>query len=88
MANLSMYNAYKYRAAIYLEQEKLNMARDAIGTANCYWKNYTNIMDELYIGVKLQRNLDFSSWYDHDEDALKDYLNLGGEGEPSCPVKD
>ena len=42
-------------------------------------------MDELYIGAKLQRNLDFSSWHDHDKDALKDYLDLGGEGEPKLP---
>jgi hypothetical protein len=84
-ANLGLYNAWKFRAVIYLEQENREKAKDAIGKAYCYWKNYTNIMDELYIGVKLQRNLDFSSWHDHDADALKDYLNLGGIGEPKSP---
>jgi len=84
MANLSMYNAFKFRSAIYLEQDKKDEAKDAIGTAYCYWKKYTGIMDELYIGVKMQRNLDFSSWHEHDADTLKDYLDLGGEGEPDC----
>jgi len=44
-------------------------------------------MDDLYTGVRLQRNLDFSSWHDHDADALKDYLDLGGTGEPGCSGK-
>ena len=84
MSNLSLYNAYKYRVAMLLEQLKQNEAREAIAIAYCYWKKYTNIMDELYIGVKLQRNLDFDSWHDHDEDALQDYLDLGGKGKPDC----
>ena len=87
MANLSIYNAFKFRAAMYLEQEKRDQAKGAMGTAYCFWKKYTTIMDEQYIGVKLQRNLDFTSWHDHDSDALKDYLNLGGMGEPGCVVK-
>ena len=87
MANLSMYNVFKYRVVIFLEQEKRDEARDAIGMAYCYWKRYTNMMDNLYVGVKLQRNLDFSGWHAHDADALKDYLELGGEGEPLCFVK-
>lgn len=83
-ANLGLYNAYKFRAVMYVEQDKKDKALDAIGTAYCYWKNYTNIMDELYKAVTLQRNLDFSCWHDHDKDALKDYLDLGGKGEPDC----
>ncbi|MBN2088947.1 hypothetical protein JW964_05015 [candidate division KSB1 bacterium] len=83
-ANLGLYNAFKFRAVIYVEQGKKNEALGAIGSAYCYWKNYTNLMDELYKAVDLQRNLDSSSWHDHDKDALQDYLNLGGEGEPDC----
>ena len=83
-ANLGLFNAWKFRAVMYLEQENGEMAKDAIGKAYCYWKKYTNMMDELYIGVKLQRNLDFSTWHDHDADALKDYMDLGGVGKPSC----
>jgi len=83
-ANLGLFNAWKFRAVMYLEQENREMAKHAIGKAYCYWKKYTNMMDELYIGVKLQRNLDFSTWHDHDDAALKDYLDLGGVGKPSC----
>jgi len=83
-ANLGLYNAWKLRAAMYLEQENREKAKDEIGRAYCYWKNYTNTMDTLYRAVKLQRNLSFSSWHDHDADALKDYMELGGKGEPDC----
>ena len=82
--NLGMYNAFKFRAAIYAGQDKQDEALEATGSAYCYWKKYTGIMDDLYRAVDLQRNLDFSSWYDHDLDALKDYWDLGGEGEPGC----
>ena len=84
MAYLSLYNASKFRAAIYLEQEKEEQALAAIGEAYCHWKNYTNRMDELFIGVDLQRNLDFPDWHAYDKDALQDYLDLGGAGEPDC----
>jgi len=84
MANLGFYNAFKYRSAIYLEQDNREQALKAITHAYCYWKKYTNIMDELFIGVELQRNLDFTDWHEHDKDALQDFLDLGGEGEPNC----
>jgi len=87
MAYLGLYNANKFRAAIYLEQDKKEEALDAIGTAYCYWKNYTNRMDELFVGVDLQRNLDFINWHVHDKDALNDYLKSGGNGEPNCSDK-
>jgi hypothetical protein len=83
-ANLGLFNAWKFRAVMFLEQENREKAKDAIGNAYCFWKRYTNIMDELFIGVKLQRNLSFSNWHEHDAAALKDYLDLGGEGEPDC----
>lgn len=86
-ANLGLYNAWKFRAVMSVEQDKKDKALDAIGIAYCYWKNYTNMMDELYKAVDLQRNLSFSSWHDHDTDALKDYLDLGGKGEPGCIKK-
>ena len=86
-ANLGLYIAYKFRSAMFLLQDKNEEALNAIVTAYCFWKNYTNIMDELYIGVDLQRNLDFKSWHEHDMNALQDYLDLGGEGEPDCSDK-
>jgi hypothetical protein len=85
MCYLSLYNAHKFRAAIYLEQEKRQEALDAISIAYCQWRKYTEFMDELFYGVDLQRNLDFTDWHVYDDDALKDYLDLGGKGEPLCP---
>ena len=73
MSYLSLYCANKYRAAIYLEQDKLNKARNAIGTAYCYWETYTNVIDELYISVDLQRTNDLKSLRQYDDDALKEY---------------
>lgn len=87
MAYLSLYNANKFRAAIYLEKDNQKEALKFIGIASCFWKKYTNTMDELFIGVELQRNFDFINWHAHDKDALQDYLDLGGEGEPDCSAK-
>jgi hypothetical protein len=84
MANLSLYNAKKFRAALYLNQGNPAEARNAIRMACCYWQKYTNMMDELYKGVDLQRNSDFSSWHANDEKALQDFAGLGGVGLPGC----
>ena len=86
MANLSLYNSFKFRSAIFLEQDKKEEARAAIGKAYCYWKIYTNMMDSLFKPVDLQRNRNFSSWHEHDKDALQDYLELGGKDEPNCLI--
>ena len=86
MACLGLYNANKFRAAIYLEQDKKDQALKAISTAYPNWKNYTNIMDELFIGVDLQRNRDFENWHDNDDAAFK-ILDLGGEDEPIRPIE-
>jgi hypothetical protein len=86
MVNLSLYNAYKNRAAIYLIKGNKPSARDALGSAYCYWKRYTTIMDALYYPVDTQRNWDFkkSDWHDVDDEVLKDYIDLGGTGIPNC----
>ena len=43
MSNLSLYNAYKNRAAIFLKQDNKAEARNAIAKAYCFWINYTSI---------------------------------------------
>ena len=73
---------------MFAEQDKNHEALKAIETAYCYWKKYTRIMDDLYYPVDLQRNLDFSSWHEHDQDALQDYFDLGGERELNCVVNE
>ena len=84
MANLSLYNAKKFRAAFYLNQGNPDEARNAIRIACCYWQKYTSIMDERYIGVDLQRNSDFSDWHENDSKALQDFTGIGGVGSPKC----
>jgi hypothetical protein len=86
MVNLSLYNAYKNRAAIHLIKGNKPLARDASGTAYCYWIRYSTIMDEMYYPVDTQRNWDFkkSDWHDVDDEVLKDYIDLGGTGKPNC----
>jgi len=76
MAYLGLYNAHKFRTVIYLEQENKKQALIEFEPAYGFWKNYTNIMDELFIGVQMQRNLDFQNWHSQDKDALHDYLDL------------
>lgn len=86
MVNLSLYNSYKNRAAISLIKNDKTQARDALGTAYCYWTRYTTIMNELYYPVDTQRNWDFknSDWHDLDDEVLKDYIDLGGSRKPKC----
>ena len=84
MSHLALFNAYKFRAAIYLEKDQIPEARNNMVTAYCNWKKYTNIMDELYIGVEMQRNHHFENWHDHDADVLKDLTNLGGPDFLDC----
>jgi hypothetical protein len=76
MAYLGLYNANKFRAAVYLEQGSTTQAQNAISVANSFWLQYTNLMDSLYRGVALQRNHSFNTWHDHDADASKDYTSL------------
>jgi len=86
MSNLSLYNAYKNRAAIYLKQGKQQKSMKAIGIAYCFWEKYTNIMDSLYYPVDTQRNWDFadSDWHDMDDEALEDYTDFGRNRKPNC----
>jgi hypothetical protein len=86
-AYLGLYSAYKYRTVMHDIQSKQDEAREAMGRAYCYWKNYTDIMSELYIPVEMQRNKNFSSWNDYDDVVLLEYHKLGGVGLPECISK-
>jgi len=78
MSYLSLFNAYKFRAIVYVGQGKIAAARNNMIIAYCNWKEYTSIMDEMYFGFELQRNHHFDNWHDHDADVLKEVTNLGG----------
>jgi hypothetical protein len=83
MAYLGLYNANKFRAAVYLEQGNTTQAQNAIYTACGYWQQYTNLMDQMYRGVDLQRNHSFNTWHDHDADAWSDYYGM--DSNPPTP---
>ncbi|MEX2428805.1 MAG: hypothetical protein WD577_11215 [Bacteroidales bacterium] len=84
LANLSLYSANKYRAAMHSMAGNQSEARDAMAEAYCYWIQYTNAMDEMYIPVDLQRNNSFSNWHVYDKEILQDYINLGGDPNMGC----
>ena len=84
LANLSLYSANKYRAAMHSLAGNQIQSRDAMAEAYCHWIQYAMAMDEMYIGVDLQRNEDFSNWHAYDNVVLQDYLNLGGDPNISC----
>lgn len=75
-AYLGLYSAYKFRTVMYDIQNNKEEAADAMAKAYCFWRNYTDIMDELYFPVMMQRNKSFSSWHDYDSDVFLDYMNL------------
>ncbi len=85
LANLGLYSADKFRAAIHLEQKKTDEARTCIERACGRWKKYTTIMSGLYRGVDLQRNRSFPDWHAYDDKALEDVTRLGGGGNPAPP---
>ena len=63
----------------------MDEARNSIGRAYGYWEKYTTIMSGLYRGVALQRNHAIPDWHAYDDEALKDYTELGGRGKPGLP---
>ncbi len=84
MSYLTLYYAYKIRGATHLKANEKDKARDALGTAYCWWLKYSNLMDTMYTGMEMQRTQDFPDWHVHDKSVLKDYTDLGGVGIPSC----
>jgi hypothetical protein len=84
MSYLANYYAYKIRGATHLKANDKEKARIALGKAYCWWMKYSNLMDAMYTGMKMQRTEDISDWHAHDKSVLKEYADLGGTGIPSC----
>jgi hypothetical protein len=82
-AHLGLYNAWKFRAVMHDLQGKRDDARVAMGKAYWHWRDYTDVMAELYRPTSMQRNKSFSSWHDYDDAVLNEYHLLGGSGLPS-----
>jgi len=87
MSYLTIYYAYKIRGATHLKANDKEKARNALGTAYCWWMKYSNLMDAMYTGMKMQRTEDLPDWHFHDKSVLKEYTDLGGVGIPSCGEK-
>lgn len=84
MSFLTLYYAHKIRGATHLKANEKDRARDAMGTAYCWWMKYSNLMDAMYTGMRMQRTENFHDWHVHDSSVLKEYTDLGGTGVPSC----
>lgn len=80
---LAGYYACKIRGATYLKTNDKENAKEAMGRAYCWWMNYTNLMDCMYIGMTMARSADVPNWHVHDQSVLKEFTDLGGEGIPS-----
>ena len=63
--------------------DKNNEAKDAMGTAYCWWMKYSNLMDANFNGMSCQRSFTFETWHQHDAAVLKEYTDLGGVGTPN-----
>ena len=83
MSYLSIYYAYKVRAAIYSNQtNKKTETKDALGKAYYWWMQYANLMDANFTGIELARSANLPDWHYHDANVLKEYTNQGGIGVP------
>ena len=87
LSYLTIYYAYKIRGATYLKANDKEKAKNALGTAYCWWMNYANLMDTMYTGMTMARSVNLPNWHAHDLSVLKEYTDLGGVGTPSCDNK-
>jgi hypothetical protein len=87
LSYLTIYYAYKIRGATHLKANDKEKARNALGTAYCWWMKYSNLMNEMYTGMTMQRTEEIRDWHVHDKSVLKEYTDLGGVGIPSCEEK-
>ena len=82
MSYLSLYYAYKIRAATSLKSDEREMAKKALGVAYGWWMKYSTVMDEMYTGMEMQRTNGLSDWHSRDQLVLKEFTDLGGVGIP------
>jgi hypothetical protein len=87
LSYLTLYYAHKIRGATHLKANHKEQARNALGSAYCWWMKYSNLMDAMYTGMVMQRTEEIPDWHVHDESVLKEYTALGGVGIPSCREK-
>ena len=82
MSYLTIYYAHKIRGATHLKANDKEKAKTALGTAYSWWMKYSNLMDAMFTGMKMQRSNELPDWHFHDKSVLKEYTDLGGVGIP------
>jgi hypothetical protein len=82
MSYLSLYYAYKIRAATFLKGNDREKAKVALGNAYGWWMKYSTVMDEMYLGMEMQRTDKLPDWHSRDQFVLKEFTDLGGVGTP------
>jgi hypothetical protein len=87
MSYLTIYYAHKIRGATHLKANDKEKAKITLGNAYCWWIKYSNLMDAMFTGMKMQRTEDLPDWHAHDKFVLKEYTDLGGTVTPSCEEK-
>lgn len=87
MSYLTLYYANKIRGATHLKANQKDQARDTLGTAYCWWIKYSDLMDSMFTGMKMQRTEELPGWHAHDSAVFKEYTDLGGVGIPSLDGK-
>jgi hypothetical protein len=84
MCYLSLYYAYKIRAATFKLAGKKENTTAQLGKAYTWWITYTNLMDTMYTGQSNQRNnAVLPDWHFQDAIVLKEFLDNGGIGTPT-----
>lgn len=87
MSYLTIYYAYKIRAATDKMASKPSEVSKSLAKAYCWWLKYSKLMDQMYDGMTMQRVDDFPNWHHQDASVLKEYHDNGGVGMPSCEEK-
>ena len=83
MSYLSMYYAFKIRAATFKLAGKTINTTDALAKAYCWWMNYSTLMHSMYFGQSNQRNSPvLPDWHFQDAIVLKEYTDHDGVGVP------
>jgi len=83
MSYLGLYYAFKIRGATYKKAGKIDLAREAMAKAYCYWFTYSRTMEKTYLPDNF-REVQLPNWQFGDSIVLKEYTDLGGVGIPNC----
>lgn len=90
MSHLGLYYTNKFRAAIFLKQNKGEDAKTAMANGYCNWIQYSEIMNSLYTAPGPMQRVSglLTNWKALDKWVLEDYnIHAKGTGTPNCKVE-